>query len=106
MHLALTTEVAIWTAVKFVVTKKGNFMSAKQDGKEWTIREQIIEDPMTGLTFQFEVTPDRKPRFRIFGESLPFGNREIIFDENGIEAGAGMHTSETCRPTWAVEVDD
>lgn len=75
-------------------------MAAKPDGKEWTIREQIIEDRVTGLTFQFEVLPNGEPRFRIFGKDLPFGNREIIFDEDGIEAGSGTATAGLCRPAW------
>ncbi len=80
-------------------------MAIKPDGGMWTVREQIVEDPASGLTFQFEVTPDGKTRLRIFGESLPFGNREIIFDQDGIEAAAGTATSGLCRPAWMCRVD-
>lgn len=74
-------------------------MSVKPDGKMWEIREQIVEDPATGLTFQFEVMPNGEPRLRIFGSELPFGNREIVFDGNGEEAGGGTYTG-LCRPAW------
>lgn len=77
----------------------------KSDGKRWTVREQIIEDPASGLTFQFEVMPDGEPRLRIFGEGLPFGNREIFFDQNGEEAGGGTATAGLCRPSWLERVD-
>jgi hypothetical protein len=80
-------------------------MALKPDGKFWTVREQIIEDPASGLTFQFEVMPDGKPRLRVFGDKLRFGNREIIFDENGEEAGAGTATAGLCRPAWLERVD-
>lgn len=80
-------------------------MPAKPDGKVWQVREQIIEDPASGLTFQFEVMPDGESRLRIFGESLPFGNREIIFDQSGAEAGAGCYTG-LCRPAWLEKVGD
>lgn len=75
-------------------------MPAKPDGKPWAVKEQIIEDPVSGLTFQFEIMPDGEMRFRVYGEQLPFGNREFIFDKEGIEAGAGTVTRGVCRPSW------
>lgn len=75
-------------------------MSVKPDGRAWTVREQIVEDPASGLTIQFEVMPDGEPRLRIFGNALPFGNREIVFDANGIEAGGGTVTAGLCKPSW------
>lgn len=80
-------------------------MPAKPDGKVWAVVEQIVEDPASGLTFQFEVMPNGESRLRIFGDSLPLGNREIIFDRNGEEAGAGCYTG-LCRPAWLEAVDD
>lgn len=87
-------------------------MATKPDGKTCTIREQIIEDA-SGLTFQFE----RKRGYhngaltdetvlRVFGDSLPFGNREIIFGPDGQEAGAGTSTRGLCRPSWLEQVPD
>ncbi len=82
-------------------------MSIKPDGKAWSVREQIIEDPVSGLTFQFVVVPgsDAPKRLLIFG-NLPYGNREILFDERGVEAGAGTALNGSCRPTWLREVAD
>ncbi len=79
-------------------------MAVKPDAKAWTILEQIIEDRASGLTLQFEVVDDGTCRLRVFGKYLPFGNREVVFDREGIDAGGG-----TClvarRPTWLSEVD-
>jgi hypothetical protein len=75
-------------------------MSLKLDGKPWTIREQILDDLVIGLTIQFEVTPSGEPRLRLFGKSLPNGNREIMFNARGEEAGAGSVVSGLCRPAW------
>ena len=73
---------------------------------EWSIEEQIIEDPVSGLTFQFEVMPNSKARYRlrVFG-NLPLGNREILFDEQGKNAGAGIFLAGVCKPSWACEID-
>ncbi|MCI0703586.1 MAG: hypothetical protein L0241_21100 [Planctomycetia bacterium] len=79
-------------------------MPVKPDGKLWVVREQIVEDPASGLTLQFEVDPSGNMRLRIFGDTLPYGNREILFDKNGEEAGAGTATSGLCRPSWLEEV--
>ena len=80
-------------------------MGLKDDACEWTIREQIVEDLPSGLTFQFEVVPDSTARYRlcIFGD-LPFGNREILFDVNGKEAGSGTALAGLCKPTWLTKV--
>ena len=80
-------------------------MPVKPDGKPWTVKEQIIEDLVTGLTFQFEVMPDGEMRFRIFGDSVPFGNREFFFDTDGAEAGSSAMTRGNCRPAWMEPVD-
>ncbi len=82
-------------------------MSLKPDGGTWSIKEQIVEDPATGLTLQFEVVPDSDAPFqlRIFGEALPFGNREILFGQSGKEAGGGTLLSGLCRPTWTNTAD-
>ena len=38
------------------------------------------------------------------GRALPFGNREIIFDDQGREAAAGTLVGEFRRPSWLKEV--
>lgn len=82
-------------------------MATKPDGKEWTIREQIIEDVVSGLTFQFIAMPgsDAPMRLHVSG-NLPYGNREFLFDRNGNEAGAGTAFRGSCRPSWLREVAD
>ncbi|HYD56293.1 MAG TPA: hypothetical protein VEB41_05255 [Burkholderiales bacterium] len=74
-------------------------MALKPNGALCAIREQIVEDPATGLVLQFECN-DGRPRLVIAGDSLPFGNREILFDAEGREAGAGTLLGEFRRPSW------
>lgn len=80
-------------------------MAVKDDAKTWTILEQIIEDPVSGLSIQFEVAPDGEPRLRLFG-NVPHGNREFQFNVEGKEAGAGTFLAGLCKPTWFMSVDD
>ena len=79
-------------------------MPIKPNASDWTIKEQIVEDGVSGLSIQFKVMPDGTPRLVIYGESLPCGNREIVFDENGAEAGAGTATTGLCHANWISEV--
>lgn len=79
-------------------------MALKPDGKPWTIIEQIIEDPVSGLTFQFEAMPDGEYRLAIFGASLEFGNREFSFTD-GKMVGAGTHIRGLCRPAWLESIE-
>jgi len=74
-------------------------MSLKENAADWTIKEQIVEDAVSGLTIQFEVTPDGERQLRIYGD-LPFGNREIVFAQDGTKAGAGTFVAGLCRPSW------
>lgn len=78
-------------------------MAARENARQWAIKEQIVEDPVSGLTLQFEVMPDGEMKLRLFGDSLPFGNREISFDKSGKEVGTGTFTGQ-CRPAWLQEV--
>ncbi|MDE2103961.1 MAG: hypothetical protein KGL39_42385 [Patescibacteria group bacterium] len=82
-------------------------MGIKQDARDWTIKEQIVDDKPSGLTLQFEVVPDSTARYRlrIYGD-LPFGNREILFDVDGEEAGSGTSVTGLCRASWLTNVDD
>lgn len=79
-------------------------MAIKEDAKLWIIKEQIIEDRVMGLTFQFEILPNGEARFRVLGD-LPFGNREFVFNKEGEKSGSGTATRGTCRPAWATKVD-
>lgn len=70
----------------------------KEGNKELRIKEQILFNDASGLTFEFVVKNDDETcpyRIRIYGENLPFGNREITLDKNGIINGGGTFTG-TC----------
>ena len=79
-------------------------MALKPNGVLCKVREQIVEDPATGLILQFEFA-NGGLRLVIAGESLPFGNREIIFDAEGREAAAGTLLGDYRRPSWLKKVD-
>lgn len=79
-------------------------MPIKPNGTKCAIREQIIEDRASGLTLLFECSLGRT-RMVIAGKSLPYGNREIHFDEDGREAGAGTLVGDFRRPSWLKGVD-
>jgi hypothetical protein len=78
-------------------------MALKPNGNTCAIREQIVEDLASGLILQFECTNGRA-RLVIAGRDLPFGNREILFDKEGREAGAGTLLGEFKRPSWLKSV--
>ena len=79
-------------------------MPIKPNGTTCAIKEQIVEDLASGLILQFECQNGGKTRLVIAGRSLPFGNREIIFDHEGREAAAGTLVGEFRRPSWLKEV--
>ena len=72
-------------------------MTIKTGTKLLTLREQVIEDAVSGLTLKLYVEQDGTSRLMIYGD-LPFGNREFIFDSQGKEAGAGTALTQMCRP--------
>lgn len=75
-------------------------MAIKPNGLLCNIREQIITDLVTNLTLQFETVDDGTTRLRIYGDSLPLGNREIIFDKDGKESASGTALTDSCHATW------
>jgi hypothetical protein len=76
----------------------------KPNAKSLQIKEQIIDDRPSGLSLMFEALPDGTSKLVICGDSLPFGNREIIFGMTGEEGGGGTALMSACRPTWLREV--
>jgi hypothetical protein len=78
-------------------------MPIKPNGSLCKVREQIVEDDASGLILQFECSNGRT-RLVIAGDSLPFGNREIIFDDEGCEAAAGTLLGSFRRPSWLTKV--
>jgi hypothetical protein len=79
-------------------------MPIKPNGALCQVREQIIEDMASGLILQFECKEGRT-RLVIAGNSLSHGQREILFDAEGREVGAGTLVGEFRRPTWLKRVD-
>lgn len=80
-------------------------MAIKPGAQTLKIKEQIIEDPVTGLSFQFVAVPGADAPFRLqICGNLPYGNREILFTGDGVEAGAGTSLTGSCRPSWLREV--
>lgn len=79
-------------------------MTLRPNVQEWVIKQQIVEDQVTGLTFQFEAMPgsDAPFRLRIFGD-IPGGNREILFSKSGKEAGSSTFLG-LCRPAWLTDI--
>ena len=79
-------------------------MPLKPNGALCQVREQIIEDRASGLTLQFECEEGRL-RLVISGDHMHVGNREILFDLEGREAGAGTLVGEFRRPSWLRKVE-
>ena len=75
-------------------------MTIKRSAKLLTLREQVIEDALSGLTLRLQVAEDGTSRLMIFG-GIPFGNRESIFNHEGKEAGAGTSITQMCRASTA-----
>jgi hypothetical protein len=88
----------------FIFRWEDSVMAVKENAKTWAVKEQIIEDAVSGLTFQFEVMQDGKARLRVFG-NFPLGNREFVFNEVGQKCGSGTATRGICRPAWMTKVD-
>ena len=71
----------------------------KPNAKTAQIKEQLIDDPVTGLTLIFRVTSIGEARLHIIGNCLPFGNRDFQFDIDGKLAGTGTGFSGPCDIT-------
>jgi hypothetical protein len=81
------------------IGKRRTTMPLKPNGALCRVREQIIEDPASGLILQFECD-DGRLRIVLAGRALNLGNRELLFDQEGREAGAGTLLGEFRRPSW------
>ena len=53
-------------------------------GESWTVREQVVQDPISGLTIQFDRSLAGTPLLRIYGGEVPCGDREIDFGFGGV----------------------
>lgn len=81
-----------------VSSSEADDVQIAETGKLCNIVEQVIEDPVTDLTIEFEVMPYGDTKMRILGPNLRFGNREFIFDQNGILGATGTAVACNCRP--------
>lgn len=79
-------------------------MAAKPGGGVCRIREQIIEDAASGLTFQFVLKDDGTARLYVIGPSLSLGNREFVFDAEGRLGATGTALTEVSKPCWLERV--
>lgn len=72
-------------------------MPVRLNAQPLAIKEQIIH--LDGLTLMFRVEPESTARYRLalVGESLPFGNYEVLFDVEGNEAGGGTAFQEVAE---------
>ncbi len=62
------------------------------NAKTINIKEQIINDPATGLMLVLRLTPSGEPRLHLVGDILPFGNRDFQFGADGELVGTGTGT--------------
>jgi len=74
-------------------------MAEKPNGRAGTVKEQIIEDPVLGITFQFSVDKKGRTKLTLLGD-FPYGNREHIFYPDGSYMGAGTQLSQCPLPNW------
>jgi len=74
-------------------------MAEKPNGRAGTVKEQIIEDPVTGLTLQFCVDAEGYTKLIMLGD-LPMGNREHLFYPDGSHMGAGTQLTHCPVPNW------
>ncbi len=77
----------------------GRFAAMSQHSKpqDWVIKEQIVTDPVSGLTLEFAVSEDGEPHMTIYGHSLVFGNRTIVFHLDGHAASGETTIPGRCR---------
>jgi len=61
----------------------------KSNAKTVKIKEQVINDAVTGLMLIFRVTDSGEARLHLISSTLPFGNRDFQFSEDGKLAGTG-----------------
>lgn len=72
----------------------------KEGNKIVTLREQIIFDAVTGLTIDIRATEIGGAEICVYGENIPFGNREFAFDETGIKYASGTATMPCPLPNY------
>ena len=74
-------------------------MVLRRHAKDWSIKEQLVNDSVTGLSLRFGVSEGHGVKFHkltIIGDDLPFGNRDLYFTEDGLFDGGGTGTAGAC----------
>ena len=69
----------------------------KQNAKTLYIKEQLINDLVTGFILIFRVAPNGESCLQLLGDNLPFGNRDFQFDKDGELAGTGTGVRNCCK---------
>lgn len=69
----------------------------KQNAKTLHIKEQLINDQVTGLTLIFQVTSGGEANLQLLGDNLLFGNRDFQFDTGGRLVGTGTGVRSCCK---------
>ena len=67
---------------------------------EWCVKDQLIDDDVSGLTLRFETLPTGEPVLRLYGAILPHGNRVIRFSQAGEVKHLATSVLGTERPNW------
>jgi hypothetical protein len=77
-------------------------MAAKPNGTRFAVGEQIFDDRITGISFQFFAEPrvlTAPFRLRLFG-NVPYSDHEFVFDADGIIRDRSVVFSSRRRPSW------
>ena len=81
----------------------------RENAKTCPIKEQIITDLASGLSIQIEHRPEIRvegavvaatTKVTLYGDSLPYGNRDLIFSADGELIGSGTAIGGLCKPAW------
>jgi hypothetical protein len=62
------------------------------------LEEQVIQDLPTGITIRIRRTAAGEGRIWLEGDGLPFGNRDLQFDEGGKLVGSGTAVGVCAHP--------
>lgn len=80
----------------------------KPNAKDFTIKEQrLYLDTKAGeIVIQCELKPDGVPHMIAFGDALPFGNRDIFFNKDGVCDGGGTALEGCHKPAWRGPIEE
>jgi hypothetical protein len=67
---------------------------------QWCVKNQLIDDDVSGLTFRFDILPSGEPILKLYGAILPHGNRQIRFSPSGDLQHFATSVLGVERPNW------